>query len=134
VPCCPQAFPEVCTATSDGGNLACHRRLDIQASSTATTHALGSLVTLDACDCRAAAKAAPASRTRTVAKVAPVEVAQVAGEAGFIGGVALTMCAITLLVSLHQESKSTHNYVALQGLAVGFVLLRIESLAEEGKI
>jgi uncharacterized membrane protein len=46
-----------------------------------------------------------------------VEVAQVAGEAGFIGGVAGVMFGITLV-----------------GLAFGFILLRVESLAEEGKI
>ena len=46
-----------------------------------------------------------------------VEVAQVAGEAGYIGGVAGVMFGITLV-----------------GLALGFVLLRVESLAEEGKI
>lgn len=42
----------------------------------------------------------PAVRGASVAtRVAPVEIAQLAGEAGFIGGVALTMTAITLLVS-----------------------------------
>lgn len=53
-----------------------------------------------------AAKAAPAQqqvaaarRASVAARYAPVEVAQVAGEAGFIAGVALTMMAITLLVS-----------------------------------
>ncbi|GBF98720.1 cytochrome b6-f complex subunit chloroplastic [Raphidocelis subcapitata] len=67
---------------------------------------------------RAARRVAPASRAATVApKALPMEVAQVAGEAGFIGGVALTMAAITLV-----------------GLAIGFVLLRVESLAEEGKL
>ncbi len=45
------------------------------------------------------------------------EIAQVAGEAGYIGGVAGVMFGITLV-----------------GLAIGFVLLRIESLAEEGKV
>ncbi|KAF5835892.1 hypothetical protein DUNSADRAFT_6705 [Dunaliella salina] len=40
-----------------------------------------------------------------------------AGEAGFITGTALTMVAMTLV-----------------GLALGFVLLRVESLVEEGKI
>jgi hypothetical protein len=34
-----------------------------------------------------------------VPRAVPVEVAQVAGEAAFIGGTALTMCAITLVVS-----------------------------------
>jgi hypothetical protein len=48
--------------------------------------------------CRAARKAAaPASKVAT--KVTPVEVAQLAGEGEFIGGVALTMFAITLVVS-----------------------------------
>jgi hypothetical protein len=46
----------------------------------------------------AARKAAPASRTAPVAKALPMEVAQLAGEGAFIGGVALTMCAITLVV------------------------------------
>jgi hypothetical protein len=46
------------------------------------------------------------------------EVAQLAeSEGGFIGGVAGTMVAMTLI-----------------GLAFGFILLRVESLAEEGKI
>ena len=40
-----------------------------------------------------------ARRASVAARYAPVEVAQVAGEAGFIFGVALTMTAITLLVS-----------------------------------
>ncbi|KIZ05084.1 Cytochrome b6-f complex subunit 7, chloroplastic [Monoraphidium neglectum] len=65
---------------------------------------------------RTARKAAPASRAATVTKALPMEVAMVAGEGAFIGGVALTMTAITLV-----------------GLAIGFVLLRVESLAEEGK-
>lgn len=33
-------------------------------------------------------------------KALPMEVATVAGEGAFIGGVALTMCAITLVVSI----------------------------------
>ena len=62
--------------------------------------------------------AAPARRaSSTVTKALPMEVAQIAGEGAFIGGVALTMTAITLL-----------------GLAVGFVLLRVEGLVEEGKL
>jgi hypothetical protein len=45
----------------------------------------------------------PAARGASVAtRAAPVEVAQLASEAGFIGGVALTMTAITLLVSFHR--------------------------------
>jgi len=65
---------------------------------------------------RAARKtAAPAGKVAT--KVAPVEIAQLAGEAEFIGGVALTMFAITLV-----------------GMAVGFVILRVEGLVEEGKL
>nr|1Q90_M Chain M, Cytochrome b6f complex subunit PETM [Chlamydomonas reinhardtii] len=39
------------------------------------------------------------------------------GEAEFIAGTALTMVGMTLV-----------------GLAIGFVLLRVESLVEEGKI
>eukprot|EP00879_Flechtneria_rotunda_P000173 GHRR01000244.1.p3 GENE.GHRR01000244.1~~GHRR01000244.1.p3 ORF type:complete len:105 (+),score=26.29 GHRR01000244.1:152-466(+) len=65
---------------------------------------------------RAAPKVA-AKRDAIVAKALPMEVAQLAEEGGFIGGVALTMVAITLL-----------------GLAVGFVLLRVEGLVEEGKL
>ncbi|CAG9462993.1 unnamed protein product [Pedinophyceae sp. YPF-701] len=61
--------------------------------------------------------ARPAPRQAVVAAVSPVEVAQVAGEAGFIGGTAATMFGMTLV-----------------GLALGFVLLRVESLVEEGKI
>ena len=45
------------------------------------------------------------------------EVAQVAGEAGFIFGTSTVMFGITLV-----------------GLAVGFVLLRVESLVEDGEI
>lgn len=80
----------------------------------------------------------------TVTKAVPVEVAQIAGELEFISGVALTMVAITLVVSgpvgphcmqLDLGRTDLLTTVALmQGLAVGFVLLRVESLAEEGKI
>ena len=45
------------------------------------------------------------------------EVAKVAGEAGFIFGTSTVMFGITLV-----------------GLAVGFVLLRVESLVEDGEI
>ena len=113
-----------------------------------------------------------------------MEVAQVAGEASFIGGVALTMTAITLLVRCASSTRDaelrsirpectlaggncgrailrvgaccvsaatapppplaralahartppcTHTHT-LQGLAIGFVLLRVESLVEEGKL
>lgn len=48
--------------------------------------------------CRAAPKTA-AKRDAIVSKAVPVEVAMLADEGGFIGGVALTMTAITLLVS-----------------------------------
>uniref|UniRef100_A0A061SEM5 Uncharacterized protein n=1 Tax=Tetraselmis sp. GSL018 TaxID=582737 RepID=A0A061SEM5_9CHLO len=58
-----------------------------------------------------------APRRNTVETKAAVEVAQIAGEAGFIGGVAGVMFVTTLV-----------------GLAVGFVLLRVESLVEEGKL
>mmetsp|Transcript_20959 Transcript_20959/g.45863 ORF Transcript_20959/g.45863 Transcript_20959/m.45863 type:complete len:100 (-) Transcript_20959:691-990(-) len=62
--------------------------------------------------------AAPSPRMASgVATQAGVEIAQLAGEAGFIAGTAFTMIGITLV-----------------GLAVGFVLLRVESLAEEGKL
>jgi hypothetical protein len=49
-------------------------------------------------DCRAAPKPA-ARRQEVVSKAVPVEVAMLADEGAFIGGVALTMTAITLLVS-----------------------------------
>jgi len=65
---------------------------------------------------RAAPKTA-ARRDAVVSKALPMEVAMVADEGAFIGGVALTMTAITLL-----------------GLAIGFVLLRVEGLVEEGKL
>lgn len=58
-----------------------------------------------------------ANKAMTTTKMQAVELAQVAGEAGFIGGVAGVMFGITLV-----------------GLAFGFILLRVESLAEEGKI
>eukprot|EP00205_Picochlorum_sp_RCC944_P001198 CAMPEP_0182605982 /NCGR_PEP_ID=MMETSP1330-20130603/908_1 /TAXON_ID=464278 /ORGANISM="Picochlorum sp., Strain RCC944" /LENGTH=94 /DNA_ID=CAMNT_0024824159 /DNA_START=23 /DNA_END=307 /DNA_ORIENTATION=+ len=59
----------------------------------------------------------PSTKKTVVANMGAVEVAQVAGEASYIGGVAGVMFGITLV-----------------GLALGFVLLRVESLAEEGKI
>eukprot|EP00200_Dunaliella_tertiolecta_P001639 CAMPEP_0202338396 /NCGR_PEP_ID=MMETSP1126-20121109/685_1 /ASSEMBLY_ACC=CAM_ASM_000457 /TAXON_ID=3047 /ORGANISM="Dunaliella tertiolecta, Strain CCMP1320" /LENGTH=107 /DNA_ID=CAMNT_0048928759 /DNA_START=165 /DNA_END=488 /DNA_ORIENTATION=+ len=68
----------------------------------------------------------PAPRSAVSSQALPevAEVAQgamplytTAGEAGFITGTALTMVAMTLV-----------------GLALGFVLLRVESLVEEGKI
>ncbi|KAG2446453.1 hypothetical protein HYH02_008445 [Chlamydomonas schloesseri] len=59
-------------------------------------------------------KAAP---SRGVATKAVNELAMIAGEAEFIAGTALTMVGMTLV-----------------GLAIGFVLLRVESLVEEGKI
>lgn len=59
----------------------------------------------------------PSRQQSVVVNMGAVEVAQVAGEAGYIGGVAGVMFGITLV-----------------GLALGFVLLRVESLAEEGKI
>lgn len=69
---------------------------------------------------RPVARAAPktaAKRDAILAKALPMEVAMLADEGAFIGGVALTMTAITLL-----------------GLAIGFVLLRVEGLVEEGKL
>uniref|UniRef100_A0A7R9YVC4 Cytochrome b6-f complex subunit PetM n=1 Tax=Chlamydomonas euryale TaxID=1486919 RepID=A0A7R9YVC4_9CHLO len=63
---------------------------------------------------RKAAAAPSSSPARGVATAAGVEIAQVAGEAGFIAGTAFTMIGITLL-----------------GLAVGFVLLRVEAAVEE---
>mmetsp|Transcript_11308 Transcript_11308/g.11369 ORF Transcript_11308/g.11369 Transcript_11308/m.11369 type:complete len:104 (-) Transcript_11308:253-564(-) len=63
--------------------------------------------------------AAPAPSTSSASRVATkaMEVAQIAGEAQFIAGTAFTMAAMTLV-----------------GLALGFVLLRVEALAEEGKL
>ncbi|EFN58751.1 hypothetical protein CHLNCDRAFT_15398, partial [Chlorella variabilis] len=58
-----------------------------------------------------------AQRRAAVQPQASMEVAQLAGEAGFIFGVSGVMVGITLI-----------------GLAFGFVLLRVESLAEEGKV
>lgn len=48
---------------------------------------------------RAAPVQKQSQRKAIVAKALPMEFAQLADEGGFIGGVALTMCAITLLVS-----------------------------------
>ncbi|KAL6768348.1 Cytochrome b6-f complex subunit 7, chloroplastic [Auxenochlorella protothecoides] len=74
---------------------------------------------------RSAASVRPARQITTVpcqlrrvrAQAIPSEIAQLAGEGGFIAGVASVMFGITLL-----------------GLAVGFVILRFEALTEEGKI
>eukprot|EP00798_Chlamydomonas_sp_ICE-L_P017138 gene17138-23442_t len=60
---------------------------------------------------------APTVASRSVVTAVGVEIASVAGEAGFIAGTAAVMFGITLV-----------------GLAVGFVLLRVETLAEEGKL
>ncbi|PNH02031.1 Cytochrome b6-f complex subunit 7, chloroplastic [Tetrabaena socialis] len=76
----------------------------------------------------AAARPAARPSLRTVGQKAPApsrgvathavnELAMIAGEASFITGTALTMVGMTLL-----------------GLAIGFVLLRVESLVESGKI
>ncbi|KAG1664513.1 hypothetical protein FOA52_007777 [Chlamydomonas sp. UWO 241] len=59
------------------------------------------------------AAAGPAPKPRAVSTAAAVEVAALAGEAGFIAGTAAVMIGITLL-----------------GLAVGFVLLRVEAVIE----
>lgn len=89
-----------------------------------------------------------------------VEVAQIAGEAGFIAGTALTMVGMTLVVSFRHATPGTackpsqtfynsklvvqvpacimathreepcSECLCLQGLALGFVLLRVEALAE----
>eukprot|EP01025_Chloroclados_australasicus_P026673 TRINITY_DN2648_c0_g1_i10.p4 TRINITY_DN2648_c0_g1~~TRINITY_DN2648_c0_g1_i10.p4 ORF type:complete len:107 (+),score=9.35 TRINITY_DN2648_c0_g1_i10:124-444(+) len=56
-------------------------------------------------------------KTTVATQATPVEFVQVANEAAFIGGVAGTMISMTLI-----------------GLALGFVLLRVESLVEEGKL
>ena len=62
------------------------------------------------------ARPGPAPRALTTTAATPVDVAQVAGIAAEIGGVAGVMCAITLV-----------------GLAIGFVLLRVESAVEGGE-
>ncbi|KXZ53280.1 hypothetical protein GPECTOR_7g1174 [Gonium pectorale] len=64
---------------------------------------------------RTVGQKAPAARG--VATKAVNELAMIANESAFIAGTALTMVGITLV-----------------GLAVGFVLLRVESLVEEGKL
>lgn len=56
------------------------------------------------CSRRAAPKIA-ARRDAVVSKALPMEVAMVADEGAFIGGVALTMTAITLLVSNQHSIK-----------------------------
>lgn len=64
---------------------------------------------------------------------AGVEIAQLAGEAGFIAGTAFTMIGITLLVRGQYWQVSHEGILTLlppQGLAVGFVLLRAESIIE----
>jgi hypothetical protein len=67
--------------------------------------------------CRAAPKTA-AKRDAIVSKALPMEVAMLADEGAFIGGVALTMTAITLLVSnWAQHSSSTSNAAAQAGPA-----------------
>jgi hypothetical protein len=67
----------------------------------------------------AARRAAPVERRAAapVQALGAAEIMQVADEAGFIAGVTGTMMAMVLV-----------------GLAMGFVLLRVESLVEEGKI
>ncbi|DBA67240.1 hypothetical protein WJX79_009178 [Trebouxia sp. C0005] len=57
------------------------------------------------------------SRSRTAVQASAVEVFQLADEGALIGGTAAVLFACTLV-----------------GLAVGFVLLRVEALVEEGKI
>eukprot|EP00884_Botryococcus_braunii_P021132 jgi/Botrbrau1/7702/Bobra.0159s0138.2 len=60
----------------------------------------------------------PTKRSTTALQsTSAMEVFQLAGEGGEIAGVAAIMFAITLV-----------------GLAFGFVLLRVESLVEEGKL
>eukprot|EP00891_Asterochloris_glomerata_P000039 jgi/Astpho2/39/Aster-07490 len=59
----------------------------------------------------------PARRSGPVQTSAAMELYQLAGEGELIGGTAAVMFAITLV-----------------GLAIGFVLLRVEALVEEGKI
>jgi hypothetical protein len=73
-----------------------------------------------------------------------MELAQIAGEGGFIAGTALTMVALTMVVRAAAEPPrmpaageiNAHRAcaAAVQGLALGFVLLRVESLVEEGKL
>lgn len=68
--------------------------------------------------CRAAPKTA-AKRDAIVSKALPMEVALLADEGAFIGGVALTMTAITLLVSnwlQHSSCISNSQQQQLQGV------------------
>ena len=76
-----------------------------------------------------------------------VELFQLADEGALIGGTAAVLFACTLIVRLLKLRKQPCSvgigtelmtefywFVLLQGLAVGFVLLRVEALVEEGKI
>lgn len=47
-----------------------------------------------------------------------------------------TAPSVELTAHTHTPSShaATHRLLMLQGLALGFVLLRVESLAEEGKV
>ena len=75
-----------------------------------------------------------------------MEVFQLAGEGAEIGGYAAVMFAITLVVGCFAasavptqgrttlEQGSSAVWCCVQGLAIGFVLLRFEALVEEGKI
>lgn len=56
---------------------------------------------------RSAAPSAAPRRDAIITKALPMEVAMVADEASFIGGVALTMTAITLLVRASQGGLGT---------------------------
>ena len=74
---------------------------------------------------------------------------QLADEGALIGGTAAVLFACTLVVSalaavllrlICNSVRSPYSkcrvlaWTLLQGLAVGFVLLRVEALVEEGKI
>jgi hypothetical protein len=60
-------------------------------------------------DHRAAPQTA-AKRDAIVSKALPMEVAMLADEGAFIGGVALTMTAITLLVSNWSQGAAVKGY------------------------
>lgn len=89
---------------------------------------------------------------RAVQTQAATELFQVADTAGFISGTAATMFAMTLVVRpppccagdagdavlwsapCWACVAASEPSCPLQGLAIGFVLLRVEALVEEGKI
>ena len=84
------------------------------------------------------------ARKNTVQTAAAMELFQLADELSYISGVAAVTFAVTLVVSVpdlltmlttaagRQGLKG--SVLHAQGLAAGFVLLRVEALTEEGKL